>query len=290
MKPMTHPFFSRTRTATLLAAALLTGRAEAADSFKMQGSPVLAHVMVAVAPPLREQGIEIKVWVEGSSGLAAAVMGEGQVDFALMTRPLSAADRARHPRAEMKEFKIGMQAVALIVPHDVWEGGVRSLTKAQVLGIYEGTIKNWKDVGGADVPIKFFNSERGRGVWELFATWLYGETRKAPVGKFPITVDGEDARNTVSFTVGGLGLAQINWIDGKTIYGLAIKEDAGPAVEPTVGNAVSGKYPLARPAMIAVPEKPVGEKKKIIDFLLSPEGQDIVGKSDLIPLKALEPK
>ena len=282
---MPRPFFSL----TLLAAALLTGRA-AAGSYRMQGSPVLAHVMVAVAPALRAQGIEIKVWVEGSSSLAADVMGEGTVDFALMTRPLNAADRARHPRAEMKEFKIGMQAVALIVPHDVWEGGVHSLTKAQVLGIYEGTILNWKQVGGADAPIKFFNPERGRGVWELFATWLYGETRKAPVGKFPITVDGEDARNTVSFTKGGLGLAQFNWIDNKTIYGLAIKEDAGPAVEPTIPNAAAGRYPLARPAMIAVPEKPVGEKKKIIDYLLSPEGQEIVGQSDLVPLKELEPK
>ena len=286
---MPRPFFPHSRIAALLAAALLTARADA-ESFKMQGSPVLAHVMVAAAPLLREQGIEIKVWVEGSSTLAAAVMGEGQVDFALMTRPLNAADRAHFPQREMKDFKIGMQAVALIVPRDVWESGVHALTKAQVLGIYEGTIKNWKEVGGADLPIKFFNSERGRGVWELFATWLYGETRKAPVGNFPITVDGEDARNTVNFTAGAVGMAQFNWIDSKTIYGLAIKEESGPAVEPTIANAVAGKYPLARPAIVAVGERPVGAKKKVIDFLLGPEGQEIVGKSDLIPLKDLKPK
>ena len=286
---MTSPFFPLPRIAALLAAGLLTARAET-ETFKMQGSPVLAHVMVAAAPVLREQGIEIKVWVEGSSTLAADVMGSGLVDFALMTRHLTAADRARHPQREMKEFKIGVQTVALIVPRDVWEGGVRALSKAQVLGIYEGTIKNWKEVGGADLPIKFFNSERGRGVWELFATWLYGETRKAPVGKHPITVDGEDARNTVNFTAGGLALSQFNWIDGKSIYGLAIKDDEGKPVEPTIANAASGKYPLARPAMIAVVDRPVGAKKKVIDFLLGPEGQEMVAQSDLIPLKELEPK
>ena len=286
---MTSPFFPLPRIAALLAAGLLTARAET-ETFKMQGSPVLAHVMVAAAPVLREQGIEIKVWVEGSSTLAADVMGSGLVDFALMTRHLTAADRARHPQREMKEFKIGVQTVALIVPRDVWEGGVRALSKAQVLGIYEGTIKNWKEVGGADLPIKFFNSERGRGVWELFATWLYEETRKAPVGKHPITVDGEDARNTVSFTAGGLALAQFNWIDGKAIYGLAIKDDEGKPVEPTVANVIAGKYPLARPAVIAVGERPVGAKKKIIDFLLSPEGQEMVKESDIIPLKDLEAK
>jgi ABC-type phosphate transport system substrate-binding protein len=51
----------------------------------------------------------------------------------------------------------------------------------------------------------------------------------------------------------------------------------------------SGKYPLVRGAYVVVGDRPVGDKKKVIDFLLGPEGQEIVGKSDLIPLKDLEP-
>lgn len=286
---MTRPHFLRpTYLAALLATTFLP-EGGAAESFKMQGSPVVAHVMVAAAPVLEEQGIRIKVAIEGSSTIAVAMLGAGQVDFALMMRPLTGEDRARYPEKEMKEYRIGLQAVALIVPRDVWEGGVRSLTKAQIKGIYEGEIRNWKQVGGADLPIKFFNSERGRGVWELFATWLYDETRKAPLGKFPITVDGEDARNTVQFNAGSMALAQINFIDGKNIFGLAIQEEGGKPVEPTIADAVSGKYPLARPALVAVDAKPVGAKKKIIDFLLGSEGQKIVGQSDLIPLKDLEP-
>jgi len=103
-------------------------------------------------------------------------------------------------------------------------------------------------------------------------------------------VDGEDARNTVHFTKGACGLAQINWIDGKDVFGLAISEDGGPAVAPTAAEVATGRYPLARQAYIAVGEKPVGEKKKIIDFLLSPEGQEIVGQSDLLNLKDSTPK
>jgi len=287
---MTRPFSSQSRLATgLLAACLIAGRADA-ESFKMQGSPVVAHVMVAVAPVLRQQGIDIKVGVEGPSASAAVMVGAREVDFGLMMRPLTAADRARFPERELKEYRIGMQAVALIVPRDVWESGVRALTKAQIQEIYEGRITNWREVGGANTPIKFYNSERGRGVWELFATWLYGETRKAPLGKFPITIDGEDARNTVQFNVGAMAFAQFNFIDGKNIFGLAIKDENGTPVEPTAANCVSGKYPLARPAMVVIGEKPVGAKKKVIDFLLGPEGQEIVGKSDLIPLKDLEPK
>lgn len=256
----------------------------------MQGSPVLAHVMIAAAPVLRAQGIEIKVGVEGSSTMAVAMMGDRNVDFALTTRRLTGKDRANFPERELKEFCIGTQVVALIVPNDVWESGVRAVTKAQFVGIYEGRITNWKELGGEDRPIKFFNTERGRGLWELIFTWGYEETRKVPLQKWPITVDGEDARNTVQFTKGGLGVAQLNWIDGKTIHGLAIKEETGEVIEPTLANVAAGKYPLARPAMIVVGETPVGAKKRLIDFLLGPEGQVIVEKSDLVPLKDGPPK
>ena len=287
---MTRSIFTRSLAAVALTATACFTETAAAESFKMQGSPVLAHVMVAAAPVLRQQGIEIKVEVEGSSTLAVAFMGDSHVDFALTTRALTGQDRARFPEREFKEFRIGMQAVALIVPNDVWESGVHAITKAQFQAIYEGRINNWKELGGLDLPIKFFNSERGRGVWELVFTWVYEETRKVPLGKFPITVDGEDARNSVQFTAGALALAQLNWIDGKKVHGLAIREESGQLIEPTAVNVANGKYPLTRPAMIIVGEKPVGAKRKVIDFLLSPEGQEIVGKSDLIPLKDLAPK
>jgi phosphate transport system substrate-binding protein len=287
---MARFFSSRFLLAAGVLAFLLPNARTLAEDYKMQGSPVVAHVMVAAAPALRQQGIDIKVAVEGSSTVAAAMMGAEQVDFALMMRPLNAEDRARFPNRNMQEFRIGMQAVALIVHKDVWDSGVRSLTKAQIKDIYEGKITNWKEVGGLNLPIRFFNSERARGLWEIFAMWLYGETRKAPLGKFPITVDGEDARNTVQFTAGGMGMAQINWIDGKQVFGLSVVDEGEKAgVAPTVANVASGKYPLARGAFVTVGDRPVGDIKKVIDFLLGPEGQDIVGKSDLIPLKDLEP-
>ena len=276
-------------TATLAAVATLAASA-VAESFKMQGSPVLAHVMISAAPLLREQGIEIKVGVEGSSTLALAFMGDEHVDFALTTRLLTGKDRANFPEREFKEYRLGMQAIAFIVPSDVWESGVRAVSKAQFQAIYEGKITSWKELGGADVPIKFFNTERGKGIWELLFTWVYEETRKTPLGKFPITVDSEDARNTVQFTSGSLALATFNWIDGQKIHGLAIKDENGALIEPTAANVASGKYPLARPALIVVGETPVGGKKKVIDFLLSPAGQEIVAQSDLIPLKDLAPK
>ncbi len=68
----------------------------------------------------------------------------------------------------------------MIVAKDVWDGGVKALSKEQIRDIYEGRITNWKDAGGKDQRIVFFNKEPGRGTWEVFAHWVYGDPKKAP--------------------------------------------------------------------------------------------------------------
>lgn len=282
--------FFRSRLAAALAATATLVGPVLAESFKMEGSPVLAHVMFGAAPALRKQGIDIKVGVEGSSTVALVHMGDELVDFALTTRPLTGKDHANFPERELKEYRLGMQAIAFIVPADVWDSGVRAVSKAQFQAIYESKILSWKELGGADLPIKFFNFDKGKGLWELFVTWVYGEIRRAPLVTFPITIENRDASNTVQFTSGAMGVASIDSIDGKKIHGLAIKDESGALIEPTAANVASGKYPLARPVFIVVGETPVGGKKKVIDFLLSPAGQEIVAQSGLIPLKDLAPK
>src|SRR6187402_3089955 len=49
--------------------------------------------------------------------------------------------------------QVGEDAVALIVSKDVYEGGVRSLTKQQAKDVYESKVTNWKDLGGPDQRI-----------------------------------------------------------------------------------------------------------------------------------------
>jgi phosphate transport system substrate-binding protein len=96
------------------------------------------------------------------------------------------------------ETQIGEDAVALIVSADVWNGGLKSVTKEQAKGIYESAIKNWKELGGPDKRIAFFNKEPGRGTWEVFANWAYGDHKKAPQVSFPEVGGNEETRNKVA--------------------------------------------------------------------------------------------
>ena len=44
----------------------------------------------------------------------------------------------------------------------------------------------------------------------------------------------------------------------------------------------SGKYPLKRPLILVTNEPPAGNVKKFLDFMLTPEAQQIVGRKFVV--------
>ncbi len=206
----------------------------------------------------------------------------------MTSKHIADSGRAKFPKVKFKEIHVGEDAVALIVSKDVWEGGVKSVTKAQLKDIYEGRTKNWKELGGPDRRIAFFNKEPGRGTWEVFVHWVYGDAKKAPQVSFPEVGGNEETRNKVASTRGALSQLSSSWADGKKVFALGIKGDDGNVVEPTNENIATKKYPLTRPLFLLTNGEPEGEAKAFVDFLLSPRGQDLVKKHGYLRLADLK--
>ena len=213
------------------------------------------------------------------------MLGEGLVQVGMVSKTVSEEDRAKFPKCQFVETHIGEDAVALIVSKDVWDGGVKSLTKQQVAGIYEGKIKNWKEVGGPDQRIAFFNKEPGRGTWEVFAHWVYGDSKKAPPVSHLEVGANEEARNKVASTRGAISAS---WADGKTVFALSLKVDSKDFAA-TTENIATKTYPMSRPLFLLTNGKPNGEAKILIDCVLSPQGQALVKKHGYLPLVELKP-
>jgi phosphate transport system substrate-binding protein len=140
----------------------------------------------------------------------------------MSSKHLTDADRAKYPKVNFNEIHIGEDAVALVVSRDVWEGGVRALTNRQVRDIYERRVTNWKQIAGPDRRIVFFNKEPGRGTWEVFVHWLYGNLKAAPQVSFP-EVGGNEETHKVASTKGAVSQLSSSWADGKTVFALALK-------------------------------------------------------------------
>lgn len=260
-----------------------------AQVLKINGSTTVNLPAAEAAENLRaEKKMQIQVDTQGGSSGGISMLGDGQVQIGMISKHISAADKAKFPKVQFKEIHIGEDAVAMIVSADVWNGGVKSVTKQQLADIYEGKSKNWKDLGGPNQRIAFFNKEPGRGTWEVFVHWVYGDAKKAPRVSFPEVGGNEETRNKVASTRGGLSQLSSSWADGKKVFALGIKSESGEVILPTSENIANRKYPMSRPLFLLTDGEPKGEAKVFVDYLLSPVGQALVRKHGYLSLDQLK--
>lgn len=272
----------------LFLAFILTTSPALAEALKINGSTTVNLPAAEAAEILRgEKKMEIQIDTQGGSSGGISMLGEGLVHLGMASKHVSDDDRRKFPSCKYKEIHVGEDAVALVVSKDVWDGGVKSLSKEQVAAIYEGRIKNWKDVGGPDKRIAFFNKEPGRGTWEVFVHWVYGDPKKAPQVSFPEVGGNEEARNKVASTKGAITQLSSSWADGKKAFAIALKvgdKDVFPKTE----NIANGSYPMSRPLFLLSNGEPTGDAKEFADFMLSTRGQEFVRKHGYLALSDLK--
>jgi phosphate transport system substrate-binding protein len=266
--------------------ALLCVRASA-ESLRLQCTPALLPLAKDLVRPLREQGIEIKLVEEAGNTQVVTALGAGDIDVALLTRALKVDERVSYPDMHFSETTLAMHVVTVVVARTVWESGIHALKRQQILNFYENKARSWKDVGGEERPMIFFDPAHERGTWEIFATWLYGDIQRAPAVTWQVVNDGPDTQNTLQFASGGISVANLPWADRRDVFPLALIDDAGKAVEPTKANILDGSYPLIRPIVVVFPREPAAEKKKLLEFLVGEKGQHIVGAHDFTPQSIL---
>lgn len=276
-----------------LAAALLAATTNppghAGETLRITGSTTVSPVVSEAAEVLREEkSLAITIDTAGGSTGGINAVGDGRADVGMSSRELNDSDREKFPAVTFHPVSIGQDAVSIVVSKDVWDGGVRSLNPDQIRGIYEGKITNWKDLGGPDRRIVFFNKEPGRGTWEILATWLYGGPRSAPRVSHLEVGANEEVRSKVSGTRGAISFVSTPWADHERIFALGIKSDDGSVIEATGSNIANGTYPMSRPLYVIADGEPTGTAEVLIDYLLSDAGQEMVAKHGYLPLADLE--
>lgn len=159
---------------------------------------------------------------------------------------------------------VGKDAIAAIVNP---ANGVDSLTLAQLNDIFSGKVKNWKEVGGADMPISVFITASNSATNKVFKkVVLKGGEYKAKIVK-------PDAKiiRTVAKSKGAIGQISFAFIGGDSGV-KAIKPDGQEA------STANPNYPITRPLNLVTKGAPAGDAKAFIEWALSAEGQNVVKK------------
>ncbi|MFI8767387.1 phosphate ABC transporter substrate-binding protein [Streptomyces sp. NPDC053792] len=277
-------------SSALLLGTVLTGcggAAEASSSaLQASGSTTVAPVASDAAEALKSKGLHITVATQGGSAGGISQLGSGQIQIALSSKPVSDKDKQTYPKTDFVSTQIGADAVGVIITKEVADAGVKSLNKAQVQGLFEGKITNWKQIGGPDLQVFVYDKEPGRGTREVLDKFIYGKGEAPAPPKSPnyAVVGGNlETRNKLESTRGSIAPLSTGFIEGHDKL-VAIPLEG---IAPTNENIASGTYPMTRPLYMITNGKAQGAAKQYIDYILSAEGQKLLPKHGYLTLKQM---
>ena len=173
-------------------------------------------------------------------------------------------------------IKDAINGTAIITSKD---NKIDSLKLSQIRDIYTGKIRNWKDVGGKDSEIVVVSTEEGSGTRDVFQK-IVGYTSEELINNAIIGDGSGNIKTTVAGNNHAIGFISFEYLDNSVNK---VKIDG---IEPNAENVKYNKYKLARTFLLVYKEEYLKENgNKLIDFVLSEEGQNIVEENGLIRIK-----
>lgn len=252
------------------------------------GSDTIVNLALAWAEAYQQIKPEVRISVSGGgSGTGLAALINGTTDIANASRKIKSEEiaDAKKNGIEPYEIAIARDAIGVIV-HP--QNPVQQLTLAQVSDIYSGKITNWRELGGDDRPIVLLSRESNSGTHVFFLEEVVRLGEKGNKTLFSqdtlLLPSSEGIIAEVRQNPNAIGYDGLGYITPE-VKTLAIAPTASDEyVKPSVESVNSGQYPIARPLFMYTPGEPTGLVKTYIDWILGPDGQQIVKELGFVPL------
>ena len=219
----------------------------------------------------------------GGSGSGFNQLAQGQTDIGMMSRDITAEERAQFPNQSFTTVAIGRDAVVPVVSSEIYDAGVTTLSFAQIKDIYAGKVDNWAIYGGPDKAIYVIDKEVSRGTRQVFMKVVMGRSKAAAAGKDLVVGSNNEAQTALAQSDAAIGMLSLAWLNDD-IKGLSIKALDGSIATPTRDNISNGSWPIIRDLNIVVREDISPDAQRFVDFLLSPDGQIYVAQSGYVKI------
>lgn len=203
----------------------------------------------------------------------------GEVDMFFGAKPSkSQLDEAREAGVEFEYTPIGQEAFVFFVNED---NPVSHLSTQQIKDIYHGDITNWQEVGGQNKDILAFQRPERSGSQSMMTHFMGDVSLKEPLqyeyvsamtGIITDTAQYNGEKDAIGYTFRYF------------LEGLHQEEDVKilsvDGVEPTTENIKNKTYPISTYLYCVTLKSNQKENvKKLIDYLLSSQGQYIIEKT-----------
>ena len=200
-------------------------------------------------------------------------------------------EKAKEREVSLSLTPIGSEAFVFFVNK---RNTITNLTVVDIRGIYSGRITNWKEVGGKNNAIRAYQRSPNSGSQTALEKIMGNipimdppekDVQDMMMGMYKAVADYKNYKNA-------LGYSFLYYITGM------IAEDevrllSVNGIEPDAKNIANGRYPFAQNFyVVTVDREPETEEdaarmentQRLIDWILSPQGQGLVEKTGYVPL------
>lgn len=249
-----------------------------AEKLEIEGSTTVGPIADAFAEAFKQMQPDAQITVKKTgSGDGAAALIDGRCSIASMSRFM-----------KPKEFKDAVAKDIMPVAHIIAMDGVcvivhpsnpiSALTSDQIKDIYMGKITNWKELGGADMPIVAISRDTSSGTYETFHELVMKKEKLADTVEY--VNSNPQAKNRVMTTSGAIGYVGLGFVDS------AVKALKVDSISPTRQTIATGTYPVARPLYLFTNGYPkLGSLvHQFCTFYLTEMGQEIIEQKGFVPL------
>ena len=185
---------------------------------------------------------------------------DGSVDLFFTAHPSEEQlEYAREKGVELEIVPIGLESFVFFVNA---QNPVEGLTTQQIRDIYRGNIKNWKDVGGPNKLINPMLRIKGSGSQTMMEKFMEEDmiTKRDPLAVFG----------------GSIGYSFRYYLSGM-VANENVKMLSVNGVYPSAENIRNGSYPISANFYVVYRKDNTNDNvKKLVDWLLSPEGQTMI--------------
>lgn len=259
------------------------------NSIQVKGSDTMVNLGQAWAEKYMEENPGDFVAVTGGgSGTGLSSLISGTCDIAMSSRNIKDKEIALAKQKGINPFeiKVALDGLAVVVNP---ANPVSKLTLDQLAGIFTGKISNWKEVGGSDQKIVVLSREVNSGTHVYFKEHVLRKQDPNSKEEFSpgalLLSSSQAIADEVAGNPSAIGYYGMGYISSKQKHIDVAGDEKSAYVNPNIENVISGKYPISRPLFLYTNGQPQELVKKFVDYTLSKEGQEIVIKTDFVPIK-----
>jgi len=228
----------------------------------------------------KHPGIRIQV-SGGGTGVGFAALINGTTQIANASRPIKPYEIQKiKSNYDSKAIEIACAKDGLSIFLNK-SNPINELTVDEIAKIFSGEINNWKQVKGPDVKIQLYGRESSSGTFEYFKEHIINGDFAPECKSLPGTAAIVNAIKKDKYGIGYGGSAYTEGVKDCKVK----KDSKSKGILPSAETIKNKTYPISRYLFMYLKEKPTGETKKFIDWILSAEGQQVSIEVGYYPLK-----